>query len=323
MRRRLATALALALAAGLALGGCSGSADPEPSPSPSTTDGGDGTEASPEDVAALDAVTIEGDTGAAPTVDFEKPFAVSAPVARIDTAGDGDTIEEGQMIAVDLLIVTGDDGTEVGSTWAEDVEQELLLGGVNDHPIFAETLAGQQVGVRAVFALPGGEATEASEEYPSRLMVLEVTGVRDILSRAEGTPVEPAAGLPVVTLADDGAPTIEIPEGTQKPTELVSQVLIEGDGPPVETGQTLIVNYRGVLFDDGTEFDASWGRGPFETPIGAGQVIPGWDEGLVGKTVGSQVLLVVPPDKGYGPEGTGGIPADATLVFVVDILDAR
>ena len=73
---------------------------------------------------------------------------------------------------------------------------------------------------------------------------------------------------------------------------------------------------------DGTEFDSSWGGTPFQTTIGAGMVIAGWDQGLVGKTVGSQVLLVIPADLGYGAAGSGSIPGGATLVFVVDVLAA-
>jgi peptidylprolyl isomerase len=136
--------------------------------------------------------------------------------------------------------------------------------------------------------------------------------------------VEPVEGLPTVELAEDGAPTITVPD-TEPPTELVAQPLIEGEGAEVEAGQRITVHYTGVLWDDGETFDSSWERGsPATFDIGTGAVIPGWDEGLVGQTVGSQVLLVVPPDKGY-PEGSpdGSIEAGDTIVFVVDILDAR
>ena len=105
---------------------------------------------------------------------------------------------------------------------------------------------------------------------------------------------------------------------------MVTQVLIKGAGPAVTAGQTITVHYTGVKWD-GKQFDSSWDRAqPLDTPIGTGSVIPGWDEGLLGQTVGSQVLLVVPPDKGYGTSGSsdGKIKGTDTLVFVVDILDA-
>jgi len=93
----------------------------------------------------------------------------------------------------------------------------------------------------------------------------------------------------------------------------------------VETGQTITVHYTGVLWDTGEVFDSSWESGSAASfPIGTGGVIAGWDKGLVGRTVGSQLLLVIPPADGYADAGSGStIPPGATLVFVVDILDAR
>jgi peptidylprolyl isomerase len=107
--------------------------------------------------------------------------------------------------------------------------------------------------------------------------------------------------------------------------ELVAQPLIKGTGPEVTAGQNLTVHYTGVIWDTGKQFDSSWDRGePSDFQIGTGNVIQGWDTGLVGQTVGSQVLLVVPPEQGYGSQGSkdAGISGTDTLVFVVDILDA-
>ncbi len=107
------------------------------------------------------------------------------------------------------------------------------------------------------------------------------------------------------------------------PTSLVVQPLIQGTGAKVASGQTVVVNYSVWLWD-GTKFDSSWDRGatfPVQN-IGQAQVIDGWNQGLVGQTVGSQVLLVVPPSLGYGATAQGSIPANSTLVFVVDILAA-
>jgi peptidylprolyl isomerase len=107
------------------------------------------------------------------------------------------------------------------------------------------------------------------------------------------------------------------------PTELVATPVVVGAGPPVEAGQTLAVQYVGVTWDDGAEFDSSWERGEsVEFPIGVGRVIPGWDKGLVGVTAGSRILLVIPPADGYGEAGqpSAGITGTDTLVFVVDVL---
>ncbi|HET8975049.1 MAG TPA: FKBP-type peptidyl-prolyl cis-trans isomerase [Solirubrobacterales bacterium] len=118
-------------------------------------------------------------------------------------------------------------------------------------------------------------------------------------------------------------PTVEIPEGPP-PTELVIEDIEEGDGAEAKSGDQVSVNYVGVLFDGGKEFDASFGGQPFEFQLGAGSVIPGWDQGVEGMKVGGRRQLVIPPDLGYGAQGSPpDIPPNATLVFVIDLLSVN
>ena len=96
-----------------------------------------------------------------------------------------------------------------------------------------------------------------------------------------------------------------------------------GSGDEATAGQTVVVNYRGSL-ENGTEFDSSYGRGPFSFPLGAGRVIKGWEEGVAGMKVGGKRNLVIPPDLAYGKRGAGGvIPPNATWLFEVELLDVR
>lgn len=130
-----------------------------------------------------------------------------------------------------------------------------------------------------------------------------------------------ASGIDVST-DTTAAPEITLPDGEEPPTELVVETVVEGDGDEVLAGDLILADYAGVLFDSGEEFDSSWGRGaPAAFGIGIGEVIPGWDTGLVGQQVGDRVLLVVPPDLAYGERESEAIPANSTLVFVVDIRD--
>ena len=330
--RRLANALTVTvLSTTLVLAGCSSSGDGEatPAPSPSTSAADDAAPtASAEDVAALEAVTVEGEPGAKPTLTFDQPFDVSAPLARVETPGTGATIEAGQKLTMQYLVASGEDGSEQETTWGSDTPMLIVLDETQLPPQLIEILAGEKVGARVLFAAPGRAAVEATdsapavEAVPASVIVLDVLDAVSVPTRAEGEAVAPPAGLPVVTLAEDGEPSIEIPAGTVEPTTLVVQPLIKGAGPEVQTGQQVTVQYSGWLFD-GTPFDSSWENGaPFPTQIGTGSVITGWDHGLVGQTVGSQVLLVVPPDLAYGDTARGTIPANSTLIFVVDILDA-
>ncbi len=115
-------------------------------------------------------------------------------------------------------------------------------------------------------------------------------------------------------------PTITVPKA-DPPGQLVTKVLQAGDGPTVAKGDLVAVNYLGVTWANGKEFDNSYDRGqPFAFPVGAGQVIAGWDKGLVGQKVGSRVLLEIPPSEAYGDQDQNGIPGKSTLVFAVDLV---
>jgi peptidylprolyl isomerase len=119
-------------------------------------------------------------------------------------------------------------------------------------------------------------------------------------------------------------PTVTHREGDPEKT-LVTEVLKEGDGPVVKKGELLTANYLGQIWRDGKVFDNSYDRGaPSSFPIGVGGVITGWDEGLVGKKIGSRVMLSIPSDKGYKEAGNeqAGIKGDDTLIFVVDLVGA-
>jgi peptidylprolyl isomerase len=119
-------------------------------------------------------------------------------------------------------------------------------------------------------------------------------------------------------------PVIPKPTGTP-PRKLVTEDIVKGKGPGAKPGDTVTVNYVGLNFSNGQEFDSSWDSGAsFPVQLGAGMVIEGWDKGLVGIRKGGRRMLTIPPEMGYGADGyPPDIPPNETLVFVVDAVSIR
>ena len=142
---------------------------------------------------------------------------------------------------------------------------------------------------------------------------------------SDTTESQPAAA-PASDVASTYAPAlnVDLRRMTRSETGLYTQDLRPGDGEPVQPGQTVAVHYTGWL-PDGTEFDSSRDRGePFPVTLGVGQVIAGWDQGLLGMRRGGRRLFVIPPGLAYGSGGAGGvIPPGATLVFDVELVEVR
>ncbi|ACZ31444.1 peptidylprolyl isomerase FKBP-type [Xylanimonas cellulosilytica DSM 15894] len=314
-----ARAAVLALAAALALSGCGSGSDGGDEPTSSPTPAATGPSA--VDTAAVAGIKVDGDAGAEPTLSFDAPLSVSTATTRLVDAGDGEPLEDGQELAIHFVAFSGVDASRVGSTWEEgEGATDLIIFGDPQLGVINDVLTGANVGARALIANP---MTGADGTTQTSIMLIEVASATTLPTRAEGEAVTPAEGLPVVTLDENGKPSIEFPEGFEAPTELVAQTLIKGTGAVVEETQQVVAHYTGWTLD-GEVFDSSWER-DMPAIFGLQQVIQGWTEGLAGQTVGSQVLLVIPAELAYGEASdtnTHSLAGEA-LVFVVDILDAQ
>lgn len=278
---------------------------------------------------ALDGVTVGG-TAKAPTLTLKTmPLKVTATTTKVVAAGSGATLTKTNIITFNYVLVNGKDGKKVESSFdAGKQPAGMDLSSASLLPGLSKGLSGQKIGSKVLVAIPPVDAfgdkgnTQAGfGPADTVLFYIELVSAKTSLTTATGTPVPPKAGLPTATVDGAKAAVITVPK-TVAPTNLVVQPLIKGTGPAIQAGQNIKVNYTGVLWKDGKKFDASADHGSsFDTQIGAGKVITGWDKGLVGQTVGSRVLLVVPPAEGYGAKGSPPLigPKD-TLVFVIDIL---
>jgi peptidylprolyl isomerase len=305
--------LALGLMGGLALQACGSDSK---SSSSSTTAAG-ATTTTVVHTTSLDGVTVTGDFGTKPTVSFDPSYVGTEDSSKVVIEGTGPVITADQRVTINYLGVNGADGTELGGTYGSKPEA-VFMSDQSLRPVILNAMIGQKVGTRVAIAI---DATANSGSW--NIVVFDIMAAQTLPASAEGEAVTPAPGLPAVTV-ENGVPTIATPTG-DAPTTLVVQPLITGTGPTVTAGQTLTVQYVGMIWATGKVFDSSWERGaPVDFAIGQGQLIAGFDEGLVGQTVGSRVLLVIPPDKGYGTSGNtqAGISGTDTIVFVVDILAA-
>jgi len=315
MKKNVLTASALGILAVLGLAACSPASETGGSPSPSASASAD---TSAADAAALETITWE-DVDGVPSLTFDTPFTVGNVATRAINAGDGDTIEAGQNVALDYVVYAGADASQIYSTYDSGVPEVVSLVEGQVVADLYDALVGQQVGADLLYVYPD----DSTEDGTAVIMAVTVASAVTPLEKAEGTAVEPAAGLPAVTLDETGKPSIDFADAGDMPTELVVQPLIEGEGAEVAEGDQVTVHYTGWLWD-GEQFDSSWDRGAAASfTLSSGSLIDGWVQGLAGQTVGSQVLLVVPPELAYGEEESDSIPANSTLVFVVDILAAN
>jgi len=306
------TAIAALVALGLA--GCSSGSSADPS---STVGSASSTVGSPSDTTVLESIALHFDNTGMAQLTFDPPLSLTSSAARVVNEGTGVEILAGDTVTINYTVKSGADGSLLYSTFDAGSPEYVPLSDPSFDPVLLDVLVGHHVGTTVIF----GTLDTTSADGSSIFLAITVAATSTPLARAEGTAVAPVEGLPVVTLSDDGVPSIAIP-ATDAPADLVSQTLIEGTGPVVAEGSTIIAHYTGWLWD-GTQFDSSWDYGtPLTIALTQGYVIDGWVQGLVGKPVGSQVLLIIPPSLGYGDTDQGTIPPGSTLVFVVDILAA-
>jgi peptidylprolyl isomerase len=239
-------------------------------------------------------------------------------------AGNGPVVGEGQSVEVNYYGVNGRTGKTFDESFSRG--QPIAFSLAQVVPGFSKGLVGQRQGSRVLIAMPGkdgydpmgGNPQAGIEVGDTLIFVVDVVGGQ--LSGPEGATVQPKAGLPTVT-ENSGKPEITIPESAP-PTALEVQPLIKGKGKKVAANDTITFNYLWVRWSDGKVLEQTYGAKPATTELSG--LLPGMAKGLEGQTVGSRVLLVIPPADGY-PDGnaTPSVKPGETLVILVDLLFAQ
>lgn len=275
-------------------------------------------------------VSATGDFGSVPDVEVPTPLHVSTSQVSTLIAGTGAPIEKGQLVDVDYTLLNGSTGEVLEATTYDGSSPAQIVAGGNAITGLADGLLCAKVDSRIAITIAPEDGLGASNAASLGIaaddtLVVVVDITKALLARADGEPQIPENGFPNVVLAEDGTPGISKPSG-DAPTKLEIDTLKQGDGATVQEGDSVVVNYSGWLWSDGTIFDSSWQNGqpvPLTAADGTttqGGVVPGFAKALIGAKVGSQVIAIIPPDQGYGDTATGSIPAGSTLVFVVDVL---
>ena len=309
MRRRLAAAsvLALALTGTAACGSEPGTAD------------------QPED--SISGLTVTGEFGEEPKIEVDG-LDVSDVESVVSIEGDGAEMTEDTAALYRFVIANGGTGETVASNYQDNAPQQLVMS--QEAEVITESVAGKSIGSRILLAMPvkellGEQGAPQVGLGPDDDIVMVIDLVEEAeapLTGPEGDEVDPPKWAPKV-IEEDGAVTGLDFTGLREeaPKKFHAVPLIEGEGKPVKEGDSITVDYFGIVWGGDKPFDESYSAEPASFTLAKGSLIDGWVEGLVGVKAGSRVLLIIPADLGYGEQGSPpDIPGGATLVFVVDVL---
>jgi FKBP-type peptidyl-prolyl cis-trans isomerase len=245
---------------------------------------------------------------------------------EVISEGDGAKLKNGDAIQVNYLGQSWDTTKPFDNSFDRKQPFDLTLGAGMVIQGWDKGLVGQKVGSRVELVIPpdlgyGAQGQGDIKPNATLVFVVDVLKATQIPASAEGTEVaQDNIGLPKVGTKTDGkAPNVTVPK-SDPPKKLVSSYILESKGDVIKDSDSVVVNYVALLWKDGKEFDSTYKAGKTQTFPLAQVTLKGLKNGLVGKKVGSRVLLVIPPDQGFGDKAQQTIPANSTLIFAVDVL---
>jgi FKBP-type peptidyl-prolyl cis-trans isomerase len=268
-------------------------------------------------------VSVKEPFGTAPVIDFKPPVTFETTEHKIVDEGDGkgDAVQADSVVKMNLLGINASNGETIDTTWTDNGSKPITFHINQVFAGFAPSLEGAHAGDRVLMTVsskdsfPDGKGTSVSAG-DSVIFVVDIIRVDNPVPLTHDQ-------FPTLNVDKDGVPTGFTPtDKTPKTfTGLSVEVLKKGDGAKVTANSTLTVNYLGQIYPDGKVFDESYSKKPATFALNS--VIPGWTQGLTGQTVGSRVVLAIPPDLAYGAAGSPpDIGPDAHLIFVIDIKNA-
>lgn len=276
----------------------------------------DGCESAVTSGPASSLISVNGPLSSSPHIDFPTPV-ITQKTERTDIiTGTGQRVSDGDLVVMKYTMLNG----ATGEVKAQQRTGVIVTLGDSPTPAVTKGLECTTVGSRvAIVSTAAGAGQNTAEVKDSIVFVIDV--IDAFPGKAYGAPQIPQAGMPSVVTAPNGAPGVTVPKQAP-PTELTTNVLIASDGEKLAADDHALVKYTGFLWSSGSVFDSTWtnGQATILTLTPSAKVTQGLVDGLVGQRIGSQVLVVIPPDEGFGAAGAPGVSAGQTLIYVVDIL---
>lgn len=278
----------------------------------------------------IEGLTVDGEVGETLDVTMDAPLEGDGTTAQVLEVGDGNPLKLNESALLHLYIgnatsgkdaiTTYDQGVPIQIQASEDQLFKAVLDNIVDKP------RGSRVAVTApVEEVWGPQGAPQLKLKPSdtALFVADIVSVQpaEVLDGPQGESVEPPADTPTVVEKDGQVTGIDWSTAPKKaPKELTVIPLVEGDGPEAAKESMVTFDYYGAVYGEDKPFDESYSREPTAFGVGVNQLIPAWDKAIPGLKRGSRVLIIAPPEDGYGDSEQPNIPAGSTLAFVVDVL---
>jgi peptidylprolyl isomerase len=318
VRRLLAVLLAALL---LTLAGCGSDSSKTSSSSTSGVDMGD----------AIKGLSVSGAFGTEPKVKVDPAVKVDKPVTQVISAGTGNPVLAGKKAMFNILLASGADGKKIYSDIDQGTPMQKRMKEDEFFKVLIDAMTGKPQGSRVAVAATvadiwgsAGAPQLKLKKTDTVVFVIDILSVEPtkVLSGPKGKTVKAPASAPVVKQTGAKVTGLDFAKAAKKPPKKLQVIpLVQGTGPKAKAGRLVTFNYYGSVWGAKAPFDSSFSRGvPEPFGVGVNGLIPAWDKTIPSLRVGSRVLIIAPPADAYGSRAQAKIPANSTLVFVVDVL---
>ena len=245
-------------------------------------------------------------------------------------AGKGNPVQAGQEALLHIYLANGKTGKKAAATYDQGVPIDVKMDESALFKAVIDGLVGKPQGSRVAIAAPvkdiygpQGAGQIGLKPADSVVFVVDIVSVppKEVLDGPQGDKADVPSDIPGVEEKGGDVTGLDFSKAPKKPSDKLQVIpLTEGTGPAARAQSLVTFDYFGEVYGASKPFDESYSKQPVTFALGMNKLIQGWDKGLVGVKRGSRVMIIVPPDQGYGAQAQANIPANSTLVFVVDIL---